>query len=61
MDEVAEYVGVKRDTIYKWIERKEMPAHKAGRSWKFKISEVDAWVRAGKAREDQENDTDRHV
>ena len=54
VDEVAEYVGVKRDTIYKWIERKGMPAHKAGRLWKFKVSEVDEWVRAGKAREDDQ-------
>jgi excisionase family DNA binding protein len=30
MDEIADYLGVKRDTIYKWIERKHMPAHKLG-------------------------------
>ena len=59
--EIAEHLGVKRDTVYKWIERKEMPAHKVGRLWKFKIAEVDAWVRAGKAAEDQENDADRDV
>ena len=47
--EIAEYLGVKRDTVYKWIERKEMPAHKVGRLWKFKQSEIDTWVRSGKA------------
>ena len=47
--EIAEYLGVKRDTVYKWIERKGMPAHKVGRLWKFKQSEVDAWVCSGKA------------
>ena len=49
VDEIAEYLGVKRDTIYKWIDRKKMPAHKVGILWKFKRDEVDDWVRTGKA------------
>lgn len=49
--EIAAHLGVNPDTIYKWIERKQLPAHKAGRLWKFMASEVDEWVRAGKAAE----------
>lgn len=49
VDEIAAYLGVKRDTIYKWIERKKMPAHKVGSLWKFRKEEVDGWVREGKA------------
>jgi excisionase family DNA binding protein len=49
--EIAAHLGVNRDTIYKWIERKQLPAHKVGRLWKFMASEVDEWVRAGKAAE----------
>lgn len=49
VDEIAAYLGVKRDTIYKWIERKSMPAHKVGRLWKFRVDEVDAWVKSGTA------------
>ncbi|MCA9968643.1 MAG: helix-turn-helix domain-containing protein [Anaerolineales bacterium] len=45
VDEIAAYLGVKRDTIYKWITRKSLPAHKVGRLWKFRKAEVDAWVR----------------
>ena len=45
VEEIAAYLGVKRDTIYKWIERKAMPAHKVGRLWKFRKEEVDQWVR----------------
>lgn len=45
VDEVAEHLGVKRDTIYKWIERKNLPAHKVGKLWKFDLTEVDMWVR----------------
>jgi excisionase family DNA binding protein len=51
VDEIASYLGVKRDTIYKWIERKKMPAHKVGSLWKFRKEEVDRWIRAGKAAE----------
>ena len=43
--DIAEYLGVKKDTVYKWIVRKGMPAHKVGRLWKFKRTEVDRWVR----------------
>jgi excisionase family DNA binding protein len=47
VDDIAEYLGVKRDTIYKWIAEREMPAHKVGRFWKFKKDQVDVWVEAG--------------
>lgn len=49
VDEVAEHLGIKRDTVYKWIERRHLPAHKVGRLWKFCLSEVDAWVRSDKS------------
>lgn len=47
--DIAAHLGVNPDTIYKWIDRKGLSAHKGGRLWKFIISEVDVWVRAGKA------------
>ena len=33
-----------------------MPAHKAGRLWKFKISEIDEWIRSGGAAEKANED-----
>ncbi len=56
VDDVARHLGVSRDTVYRWIETRGMPAHKVGRLWKFKLDEVDEWVRAGGARSD---DADR--
>lgn len=49
VEEIAAYLGVSKDTIYGWITKREMPAHKVGRLWKFKSDEVDSWVRDGKA------------
>lgn len=46
LDEIAKYLGVSQDTVHRWIRNKEMPAHKVGRLWKFKIREVDNWVRS---------------
>ena len=43
------YVGIKRDTVYKWINEKKMPAHRMGCLWKFKKEDVDDWVKAGGA------------
>ena len=51
VDQIAEHLGVTRDSIYRWIDRKGLPAHRVGRLWKFQVSEVDDWVRAGGASE----------
>ncbi|MGW9022633.1 helix-turn-helix domain-containing protein [Leucobacter chromiiresistens] len=48
-DDIASHLGVTKETVYVWISDKGMPAHKVGRLWKFKASEVDDWVRGGGA------------
>lgn len=50
--EIAIHLGVTIDTIRNWIKKETIPCHKVGKLWKFKISEVDAWVISGQARED---------
>lgn len=47
--EVASHLGVVRDTVYRWIETRGLPAHRVGRFWKFQLSEVDEWVKSGEA------------
>lgn len=49
VDEITEYLGVSRDTVYNWIAARAMPAHRVGRLWKFKKEAVDAWVQSGGA------------
>jgi len=47
VDEIAEYLGVVNTSIYRWIDRRGLPAHKVGKLWKLKRAEVDDWVRKG--------------
>lgn len=47
VEEVATHLGVNRDSVYRWVEKKGLPAHRVGRLFRFKLSEVDEWVRAG--------------
>jgi len=49
VDEIAEYLGVTRETIYAWLSKKGLPGHRVGRLWKFKRAEIDEWVRTGGA------------
>lgn len=58
VDEICAHLGISRDTVYNWIDRKSMPAHRVGRLWKFMRAEVDEWVRSGganKKRTDERN------
>lgn len=56
VDEVAKHLGVAKDTVYRWIESKGLPAHRIWRLWKFKLADVDEWVRSGGASDAQEED-----
>ena len=51
VDEIGRYLGVSADTVYRWIDKHTMPAHRVGRLWKFKKAEIDDWVKEGKSNE----------
>ena len=52
VEEIGAHLGVSKETIYRWLEKKKMPAHRVGRLWKFKASEIDHWIKDGGAAED---------
>ena len=56
VDDIGEYLGIKRDTVYKWISDKKMPAHRVGRFWKFKKEQIDRWVENGGADDSREEE-----
>ncbi len=45
--DVAAHLRVARDSIYRWVETKDFPARRVGRLLRFRLSEVDEWVKAG--------------
>ena len=51
-EEISSHLGVTKDTVYLWIAEKYLPAHRVGRLWKFQASEVDEWVKSGRAGDD---------
>ncbi len=49
IEDAANYLGVTKETVRNWIKKTDIPAHKIGKLWKFKMSELDAWVKSGKS------------
>jgi len=47
VEEVASHLGVTKESVYCWIKGKDLPAHRVGRLWKFRLSKVDKWIEAG--------------
>lgn len=43
LEEVAEYLRLKPQTIYTWAQEKKIPAAKLGKEWRFKKSIIDKW------------------
>ena len=51
LEDIAEYLSVSKDTVRTWMREGKLPVNKAGKRYKFKVSEVDEWVRKGKIKE----------
>ncbi len=49
VEEIARYLGVSKESIYRWLEKQRIPAHRVGKQWRFKPSEIDRWVTSGHA------------
>lgn len=49
LEDAANYLGVKKETVRSWIKKTDIPAHKIGKLWKFKKNELDTWVKSGKS------------
>ncbi len=49
LDQVAQHLGVAKDTVYLWRESRRLPEYRVERLWKLKLYKVDEWVRAGGA------------
>lgn len=43
IEDVAEYLRLKPQTIYTWAQQKKIPAAKIGKEWRFRRSVIDKW------------------
>ena len=42
--ELAAYLQVDVSSIYLWSQRGQIPAMKVGKMWRYRRSEIDAWL-----------------
>ena len=47
IEEVAAYLNLSRETLYKYVQKSLIPALKIGRHWRFDKNTLDAWIREG--------------
>lgn len=40
----AKRIGVSKETIYRLLKAKGIPAYRVGKLWRFKLSEIDSWI-----------------
>ncbi|MFC1822797.1 helix-turn-helix domain-containing protein [Thermodesulfobacteriota bacterium] len=45
--ELKTYLGVSKDTVYRWLRQRKIPGNKAGKVWTFNRKEVDDWAKKG--------------
>lgn len=51
VEQIAQHLGISKETIYRWLEKGKIPAHRIGKLWKFKPTEVDEWIVRGDAQD----------
>lgn len=49
LEEIADHMGLSKDTIRNYIKKEQIPYYRIGKQYKFKISEIDAWIERGKS------------
>ena len=45
VDELANYLGLKKQTIYNWLHLKKIVGIKIGKVWRFDRNEIDSWLK----------------
>jgi excisionase family DNA binding protein len=51
LDQLVAYLRVPKSTLYKLLQRGELPGHKVGKLWRFDRDEVDEYIKSGGKKE----------
>jgi len=54
--EIAEYLQISEDLIYKWAQQGKIPVSKIGNQWRFNKEEVEEWAKSQRPRKQQNNE-----
>jgi len=44
VEELAHYLGLRRQTIYNWLHKKKISGMKIGKVWRFDRKEIEKWL-----------------
>lgn len=55
--EVAEFLKIKEKTAYRLVAEGKIPGFKVGGSWRFRRSEIEAWIDKQSERQREEQKT----
>ena len=58
LEDIAVHLSVSIDTVRTWVRNGKLPVYRVGKRYKFKISEIDEWVRRGGEKENTEDKND---
>jgi len=45
IEELADYIGLQRQTIYNWLHQKKISGIKVGKVWRFDRQYIDEWLK----------------
>lgn len=48
IDELADYLKLKKQTIYNWLNQRKIAGIKVGGVWRFDRKDIDNWLRSKK-------------
>jgi excisionase family DNA binding protein len=51
IDELADYLKLKKQTIYNWLNQGKISGIKVGGVWRFERKEIDEWIKSRRHRE----------
>lgn len=46
LDELADYLGLRKQTLYNWLHQKKISGIKIGKVWRFERKEIEQWLKS---------------
>ena len=53
IQELSEYIGLSKNTIYCWVSQRRIPFVKLGRLTKFDLEKIEEWIEENSVREEK--------